>query len=197
MKLVSLETTVNDVGSPRDHFLKLKEHRDSIIAKLDPYTDKLDTAALSVEIVKYLAKGFEVFASIVDEELAYPMVVRTDLNKKSVVFFHTYDWIHAQSSIIRNVLLHRTMSVRTKINYTLYLLYYYWFLRVPNYSDTELQEKVCLELENIIKTLILKEATVYRNFNVTRIVAALKFRLSSERLSLESKSSINFRKKKR
>jgi hypothetical protein len=85
------------------------------------------------------------------------------------------------NSLLLNVMFVDTMSMKEKLDQVVFIWYYHQFMKT-NKDITDLTHRVCFQLEEMIKTVIEKEVTIYRNYDTSEIVAALRGRLSSERL---------------
>lgn len=88
---------------------------------------------------------------------------------------------HVKSSIIRSVLLDGDGDSDRRINRTLYVLYHYWFFKTKTIQEAT--HNVCIDIENIISSLIDDGFTVYKEYTITNeLVEKLREKLMSEKL---------------
>lgn len=105
-----------------------------------------------------------------------------------------YNPSHIRSSIIKTVLLDGSGDIQQRIDRALYILYSYWFCNKLLIMETlgtgvlsnnfeEVTHNVCIDMENIIATIIDKGFTLYKDYIITvELVEKLRERLMSEKL---------------
>lgn len=117
--------------------------------------------------------------------------IRVDPNKAPTLI-KDYDEVHLRSSVILHCLFGKYPTLKNKLDTTVFIWYYYHFINKKAAATIkDLTHQVCFELEEAIKIIIKKELTAYRAYNTTEIIACLRHRLASERLSNMGGTPIN------
>lgn len=182
MYIESLINKVQNIGSIRDHFLNNFTDRDIILVNAKNTID-ISIFELNKLITDY--KSPEPYVLLVDNDIE--LIISNNI-LKTTKFIHLYLPSHIKSSIIRHIILHQSIGMKNKINLVVYLLYYYWYFVAEYYINTEIIEKVCTEIEDIINILLEKENTLYRQYELLNIIRRLRSRLNIERLALQSRT---------
>lgn len=188
MRILTLEQAIGHIGTQvRTHFTNLMEKREEMFDEFN-----LNRSVLAT----YVADNWE------DLPIGFLALEYKDMifiiRKRARDFFWItdYDTNHLRNSLIANILLDETLSMKDRLDRIVYIYYYYWFLRKRDETTIDnITHNVCFELQEIIKLLIQKELSVYRNYNTVELVNAVRWRLASENLLLMARtSSINFRR---
>ena len=131
-----------------------------------------------------------------DSSFIFPHMIKVSSARKSELFKYVcdYDTIHMYNSLISNILLNPLIEEHNKIYHTAFILYYFWFMNPHMNSIEQVTRAVCCDFEAMIKIIIDKEMTIYKDFNTNQAVTILRDRLRSERILISYNSNINFRK---
>lgn len=110
-------------------------------------------------------------------------IVHLIRNKNEVLtFIKDYNTSHITSSLIANILFgDSSVSTKTILDSIVFTWYYYWYI-LTDWDISNITHNVCFQLEEMIKTLIMKELTLYRKYNTAEAIRILRQRLNSERL---------------
>jgi len=103
---------------------------------------------------------------------------------------------HLYSAVIKYIILIRNYEIDLQCNMILYILYYITTVKAYNkLTDKELTEGVILHLSNIIKQMIDKEDTLYRDRSeIATMITELRQSLIFERSHLGLRNRINLRR---
>lgn len=187
MKIITLDTVMEEVGSQsRLHFAGLMEKRPQILEKLE--TEGITMRELIASSWRELTK--EPYQVV---ENSYNFVFRK--GSSDFCWLQVYDSVHFRNSLLINMVLKEQEESASKLNKVIYLLYAHNFMRKEMLID-DLTQSVCFELQELIRLLIEKETTVYRDYSTAQAIEALRWRLTSERVTLLARgpASINFRR---
>ena len=189
MKIITLDEVLSEIGSQsRCHFQNLK--RAELIEFFNQNNEQMREFIASswsslVESSPYLAV----------ENGEYRFAFRK--REQDFNWIENYDLAHFRNSVITNILFGPNQGeIKDRLDKIIYLNYYYRFMKREEKID-DLTQNTCFELQEIIKVIIDKELTLYRNQPTVQAIDAVRWRLTSERLSLLANrpSTVNFRKR--
>jgi hypothetical protein len=127
--------------------------------------------------------GYRILTTENKELIKIPFLFK--FKSKEIKPLHSYNAKHIRSSIIKSILLDGLGEMDIRLNRALYVLYYYWFCNKNTIQSISLN--VCVDLENIISTLIDKGFTLYKEYTITNdLVNSLRDKLVREKLLNES-----------
>lgn len=191
MKIISLNEVIEDVGSQsRLHFNGLLEKRANLVSFFQ--SENLKMRELIANEWRDLPIRFpkEPYLVVQNE---YNFVFRK--GSQDFTWLENYDPVHFRNSLLINLVFKDSEDSAIRLNKAIYLLYYHCFMRKEDLIDN-LTQSVCFELQELIRLLIEKDTTVYRQYNTSIALDALRWRLTSERVTLLAKgpAPINFRR---
>lgn len=183
MSFIPLSEIADKVGYPRSEFISgRKSHCDFPVSyQADIHKGNPDGYYVSTNGHKI--KGYE----------GYSLVRKkgNDLNQiTSQVPNHLY------SSIIKNIIISGDYEEELKYNMVLYILYYRVAYRANNeLNDEQLTEGVVYELSNLIKIMIDREVTTYKNNPyISDAIDDMRRLLKRERIHLGIRPKLNLRR---
>jgi len=114
-------------------------------------------------------------------------LIRLKPNEENVLIVD-YDAIHLTYSLTTHFLF-ADYPMKDKLDAIVFTWYYYWFMhRDKDVGD--MTHNVCFQLEEMIKTVMTKEYTLYKDYKTAEAIAALRARLASERLVNMASTSV-------
>lgn len=169
--------------SIRSYFSSLLPLRDRTLGAL--HTIPQQTAPISSQLYP-----FGVIHDLEDKSCVH--VARLTVNDTKLI--GTYESPYLRNSIISNVFFKWAEDMKKKMDTAVFSLYYYIFLQTDELND--LTHNVCYEMEEMVKVIIKKETSLYRNYDTLEIISELRRRISSERLLNMgyTNKNINFRR---
>jgi len=182
MKFQLLSELAEELGYPRNNFLDLNRAGNNVA--ISYYSKEVENLLQSeFYLVEILYK---------DNSKGYTLVRFKDKMLSSITDMIN---VHLYNAIIKNILLGNYEKELTN-NILLYILYYRVVYKSYNpLTNAEITDGVILELCNIIKLLIDKEFSTYKNEpRISDIIAELRKLLIRERIHKGIKPKLNLRR---
>lgn len=191
MIIIALDTLCEQIGpSLRRHFADLLKERDSCLAILNTNNQQMvQFITYNWEMIKNLDGPFPV---LINSRFAFPFRIK----RNEFIWIHNFDIVHLRNSVITNILLPETSSRNFKhaLNKVLYIFYHYWFIK-KNASIDDLTRSACFELQELVKMIMERELTIYRNYTTAPLIEAIRWRVAEENIYLLTKNrTLNMRK---
>ncbi len=191
MEIIGLDKVIEDIGSQsRLHFQDLILKREELLRF---YTANNEAMREHIAANWNNLAGEKPFLVVENEGYRFSFRRR----ERDFNWIENYDLAHFRNSLVANILLGSDQGeMKARLDKVIYLSYYYRFMRKDDSIDN-LTQNTCFELQEIIKQMIEKETTLYRNYPTAQTIDAVRWRLTSERLLLLAggkPSSINLRK---
>ena len=180
--LVNLEDYVKNITPIKNHFEKLKDTRDDIL--------KIDSSLVrhiysNAQLYDSLNKNYQL---LVVPDVIYPILFKSNGEIQPIV---NYESRHLRNSVVKSLLVQENVTMLIKMNNLTYVLYYYSFFKCPNPIDISLN--VITDMENIIRMIIDKDLTLYRNVNTRELLYCLDWKLREEKMT-KAAYAINLRR---
>lgn len=193
MKVYTLTNYLRSLNlQPRLYFQSKIPNRAAIIDELNRMRSDIaiylagSHAALNIAPVNVV--------DIYDNENSSSKCVHLVRFKDGYRFICDYEEPHLNYSLTINYMFNNTYSMRERLDAIVFTWYYYIFLKT-NKKMPEIIHNVCFQIEEMIKNIIQKELTVYRDFNTAEAITALRQRLANERLgNMGEPKGINIRR---
>lgn len=182
MKAERLPKFLEGITTPRQYFDARFQNRQQCLNEYNNSKEAIEEYAKEQHL-----PGGNLIAVQMDQGVDIAHVVRGE--KFTSVVEHLSN--HLLNALIQHIIQSTAISMKARLDNVVYTWYYYWFLRYDNKSITGLTHNVCYQLEEMIKTILAKELTLYRTANTAEMVSALRMRLSSERLVNMGTNSLN------
>lgn len=173
--------SLDNFRSIRSIFRSYLPTKESILIRFNEIVKPVSQTDLDLnELCKAtIDTGYRVLTVENKEILKIPFVFK--FKSKDLKPLFTYNAKHVRSSVIKSVLLDGEGDINNRVNRALYILYYFWFCNKNTIKDITLN--VCVDLENLISTLIDKGFTLYKDYTITNdLVTKLREKLMSEKL---------------
>ena len=187
-----------EIQSPRSHFVNIMEHQSDYInnhKEMEANSDFLKEISINMNV---WCSGNRYYM-LEDDRLRYMLLLKLPTRTRvcSVVcpkFVENYELKHLYSSIIAHIILLGDKTTTTVVRSSIFILYYYWFFKGK--SIGEISANVCADIESIIKLLIDRQYTTYKDKDISTPVDMLALRLRNEKLLGNSKlpKTINLRR---
>ncbi len=174
-EMTPLSEVCEELGYPRSYFIK------SIMA--DKIYDKFNTS-LDLDDDFYVVITDDNEISLVRSKKGGMLTTVTEQAST-----------HVYSAIVKYIIL-KKYDLNLKIDMILYILYYTTKYRAINdLTDSELTDGVIIHISNIIKLMIEREDTTYRNKSeIGEAIEELRRTLTFERARLGIRQKINLRR---
>jgi len=141
----------------------IHEHKANINSTIEAYTQ---------EWTSDMAASEYCYSTSLDK---YTYILRRSVSTLVISDLSTYDIPHLENTLIKSVFV---SSPRAAMKQIQFLLYYYFFYHYSEPAHGPLNRYVtwqsCISIEDIIKTIILKENTLYRHYQTAAAVQALR-----------------------
>lgn len=169
-RLITVDTFLEEVKptSIRSHFKRILPIRNELINSVPIHEVLQPDASLHSPFV----------VAIDTDKPSYLNVAR--LTTREVRPIAHYQLPYLRNSIISNVFFKWPEEMKKKLDVAVFSLYYYIFLQTDKLND--ITHNVCYEMEEMVKTVIKKEMTLYREYNTLEVITELRARISNERL---------------
>ena len=114
-------------------------------------------------------------------------LIRLKPNEGSVMVVD-YDVSHLTYSLTTHFLF-ADYTMKDKLDAIVFTWYYYWFMHRDK-DVADMTHNVCYQLEEMIKMVMTKEYTLYKDYKTAEAIAALRTRLAAERLVNMASTSV-------
>lgn len=188
MKLVTLDEVLSEIGSQsRYHFQNLNR-----LGLMAVFTRDNEPMREFIASNWSSLMGSSPYLAVEHDGYRFSFRKR----ERDFNWIENYDLAHFRNSLIANILFGPEQGeMKTRLDKIIYLNYYYRFMKREEKID-DLTQNTCFELQEIVKVIIDKETTLYRNQPTAQAIDAVRWRLTSERLLLLANrpSTVNLRK---
>jgi len=189
MQIIRFDEIMEDIGSSiRSHYINILPQRQAIV---EIFSSK------NLEMREFIVDNWDRVLSsgpytfIEHSGMTFPLRAK----KASIIWIANHEVPHMRSSVIANILVKEDEgSIKDRLDKIIYLYYHFWFMK-KEADINSITHNVCFELQDIIKQLIEKELGLYRQYNTSALIDAVRWRLSSENLLLMARvPSLNMRR---
>lgn len=187
MSVKTFKEIIDEHSSPRIYFSSKVPQRGDIKAGFDTHYGSIINRIQDNQFMGSHFLGVQI--STIDFIYLYR------LSRRGYQFLHHYDTSHLRNSVITNIIFNQDLSTKDRSLMITWIWYYYWFMKSEG-AINNLTHNVCYELEEMIKLILQKEYTIYRQANTSEAVNLLRARLRAEGLVnlATSPRGINFRR---
>jgi len=184
MSLKLLSDVVEELGYPRNNFLNINRAGNDREIEISERNRELPDDYYLITMTHK------------DNTTGYTLIrKKKEKHDNSFTRISNMNTVHLYSSIIKNILLGNYEKELT-YNILLYILYYRVVYKSYNpLTNIEITDGVIIELSNIIKLMIDKENTTYKDEpRISDIIAELRKLLIRERIHKGIKPKLNLRR---
>lgn len=182
--IINLQDYISKVIPIKQHFEDLRKKRDEII--------NMDVSIIrtiySSPLANILNSNYQLY---ITDNIPYPILFKSNGEIKPI---RNYEIRHLKNSIIRSLLIleNSHLDLRTKMNCMCYVLYYFHFIKCHNPED--ISASVIDSIQSIIRLILEKNLTLYRNINTRELLYSLDWKLKEEKMNKAAYSGINLRR---
>lgn len=186
--VIKLSDYITELEYPRHEFMDINRAKNNITITNIDYN-----MPIFVDSGYYDSNDYYIISYSHNSDIdGYTLVRRKDKQHKKITELVP---THLNSSVIKNILFNSYEKDLTN-NMLLFILYYKVTYSTTNpLSNMQITEGVILEISNIIKLLIDKEHSTYKNESrVSEVITDLRKLLVRERIHLGIKPKLNLRR---